>query len=254
MKQIIPGAEPFYFKGGKIGCLLIHGHTATPAEIRWLGEYLHQQGHTVLGIRLSGHATQPEDMIRVRWQDWLADVESGWHLLRGITDKIFVIGLSLGGALTLTFSANFPVDGLVSMAAPYRLRFTGRDRVMMPLLPVLKHLIRFQKKGSGKWFNPEAVKSRIAYPVNPMNSALEVIRLLKYMRGELHKITAPVLLAHSKDDDYVLPDNLEKIRASLTTKDVRVHWVEQSNHIVTKDGDTRVLFNEVARFIRDKSA
>ena len=48
MKQnfIIPSAEPFYYQGNKIGCLLIHGFTGTPKEMRLMGEYLANQGYT----------------------------------------------------------------------------------------------------------------------------------------------------------------------------------------------------------------
>jgi carboxylesterase len=50
---IIPSAEPFYFPGGKTGCLLVHGFTGSPKEMRWMGEYLAGQGYTVLGVRLA---------------------------------------------------------------------------------------------------------------------------------------------------------------------------------------------------------
>jgi len=54
--QTFPGAEPFFLSGSRCGCLLVHGFTGTPKEMRWMGENLHSQGYTVLGIRLSGHA------------------------------------------------------------------------------------------------------------------------------------------------------------------------------------------------------
>ena len=40
----MPGAEPFYFKGTAAGCLLLHGFTATPQELRGLGEHLAARG------------------------------------------------------------------------------------------------------------------------------------------------------------------------------------------------------------------
>jgi carboxylesterase len=105
MTQIIPTAEPFFFPGsgqnGKTGCLVQHGFTGTPKEVRWLGEYLNRQGYTVCGMRLAGHATQPEDMIRSRYPDWLASVEDGYNLLRSSCDQVFLLGLSMGGILSL---------------------------------------------------------------------------------------------------------------------------------------------------------
>src|SRR5215207_3533345 len=123
MNQIIPTAEPFLFVGepGKSACLLIHGFTGTPKEMRWMGEFLNQQGYTCLGIRLTGHATQPEDMIRSTWTDWTASVEDGYHLLRGLTDTIFLVGLSMGGVLSLLMSTRLDVCGVVAMSTPYKL-------------------------------------------------------------------------------------------------------------------------------------
>ena len=94
--MIISTAEPFYFPGNKTGCLLVHGFTGSPKEMRWMGEYLANEGYSVLGIRLAGHATQPEDMMRMHWQDWLASVEDGYYLLKDQVDHIFLVGLSMG--------------------------------------------------------------------------------------------------------------------------------------------------------------
>ena len=86
MPQLIPTAEPFSLLGdrSKPACLLIHGFTGTPKEMRWMGEYLNEHGYTCLGVRLTGHATDPEDMIRSNWTDWTASVEDGYSLLRGV--------------------------------------------------------------------------------------------------------------------------------------------------------------------------
>ena len=115
---IIPKAEPFFFPGGPTGCLLVHGFTATPQVMRNLGEYLNKQGFTVMGVRLAGHATSIEDMIRSRYADWLASVEEGWHLLQGITERVFLMGHSMGGSLSLILAARFPVAGVVGMSTP----------------------------------------------------------------------------------------------------------------------------------------
>ena len=88
-----------------------------------MGEYLNQQGLTCLGIRLNGHATDPEDMRRSRWTDWTASVEDGFHLLSGSVDRVFLVGLSMGGALSLLMSTKFAqhVAGVIAMSTPYSL-------------------------------------------------------------------------------------------------------------------------------------
>lgn len=102
MKKItIATAEPFFFPGGKTGCVLVHGFTGTPKEMRLMGDYLIKNEVTVIGIRLAGHATQMSDMVRTRWKDWLTSVEDGINLISDCCENIFVAGLSMGGILAL---------------------------------------------------------------------------------------------------------------------------------------------------------
>ena len=118
--QTIQTAEPFFLPGSRTGILLIHGFTGTPKEMRWMGEYLNRElGFTCLGVRLAGHATRPKDMVRSRWTDWTASVEDGYNLLRGAVDNIYLVGLSMGGALSLLMSTRLNVKGIVTISAPY---------------------------------------------------------------------------------------------------------------------------------------
>ncbi len=53
--DLLPDGVPFLLPGGSTGCVLVHGFTAMPGEMRWLGEDLASRGNTVVGIRLPGH-------------------------------------------------------------------------------------------------------------------------------------------------------------------------------------------------------
>ena len=191
--KILPNAEPFYYPGGPTGCLLVHGFTGAPAEMRLLGEYLNKQGHSVLGVRLAGHGTDVKDMIRTQYKDWLASVEDGWNLLQGHTERVFVIGLSLGGVLSLTFSARFPVAGVVAMSAPYEMPNKLAKTLGPMLLPISK-IVPAMKKGEDFWFNPEMEKDHVCYPTDPVRPAYELMRLLKVMRSLLPTIQVPALV------------------------------------------------------------
>jgi hypothetical protein len=96
--QIMRGAEPFYFEGGDVGCLVSHGFTGTPQSMRFLGEFLANEGRlTVCGPRLKGHGTSVEDMARSSAEDWIRSVEAGLQKLRERCSRIFMTGLSMGG-------------------------------------------------------------------------------------------------------------------------------------------------------------
>lgn len=250
--QIIPTAEPFFLQGNRTGILLIHGFTGAPKEMRWMGEYLNRElGATCLGVRLAGHATRPKDMTRSRWTDWTASVEDGYHLLRGAADNIYFAGLSMGGALSLLMSTRLAVKGVVAMSTPYELP-DKHPAWQIRLFSYFKTYIRKSREApDSSWFDKEAFKGHISYPLNPIRSAAELATLLEKMRAALPKALAPACLIHSKDDHYVLPENMEKIYAGLiNVEDKTKIWIAGSGHVVTRDAARAQVFESAREFIQ----
>ncbi|MEW6242577.1 MAG: alpha/beta fold hydrolase [Chloroflexota bacterium] len=251
MSIIIPTAEPFLFPGNATGCLLIHGFTGTPKEMRWMGEHLHREGYTCLGIRLAGHATDPEDMIRSNWTDWIASVEDGYHLLRGMTDRVFLIGLSMGGILSLLMSTRLDVKGVIAMSTPYKLPDDPRLRHIEWISKIVAYMPKSDEEPGAGWFDKEAFKDHISYPQNPVRSIGQLNQLLGEMRAALPNIHVPVLLIHSKDDKYVLPENMEMIFADLANaSDKTKIYLTGSGHVVTRDAAREQVFAAASEFIR----
>lgn len=256
MTQIIPTTEPFFFQGGRTGVLLVHGFTGTPKEVRWMGEDLHKNGYTVLGIRLAGHATQPDDMIASRWTDWTASVEDGFNLLSNSVDQIFIAGLSMGGVLSLLMSTRLRVAGVIAMSSPYLM---PRD----PHYPIwfirlyakfIKYAPKSKEVPGSSWFDKEAYAQHISYPQNPIASIAELKLLLWEMQSALPKVNKPVLLIHSKNDKYVVPENMEMIYNGLTnTSDKTKIYVTESGHVVTSDAERHRVFELARDFIKNHS-
>ena len=246
---LIPDAEPFFYLGNTTACLLVHGFTASPREMRGLGAFLHREhGYTVLGVRLAGHATTPEDMAHMRWQDWVASAEDGWHMLQsaGFQDVV-VVGLSMGGVVALLLASYLPVKGVVSMAAPYDIAIPWRERVLALFRP-------FIPKGEGRVFDPKGFEGRVAYPVNPARSVLELEAMLGVLRQALPRVQAPALVLHSRDDLYVPPHNAEQIFAALRSPQKQLVWVEGSSHVVTLDAARETVFRTVGDFVHSLNA
>jgi carboxylesterase len=254
MSQIIPTAEPFFFPGkaanAKTGCLVTHGFTGAPKEMRWLGEYLNRQGYTVCGIRLNGHATQPEDMIRSRWRDWLLSVEDGYNLLHSCTDQIFLLGLSMGGVLSLTAASRLLVRGVVAMSTPCDLPNIPRPLWAVRFLSLFKPYLSKSKAPDSGWFDPVAFKQHVSYPMNPVRSAVELKYLVGEMRAALPEVRVPVLLIHSRDDDYVVCNSMQQIYDRLGSQDKHMLWVEGGGHVITEEPTRETVFKAAADFIK----
>lgn len=219
-----------------------------------MGEYLNKQGYSCLGVRLAGHGTSPEDMIRSRWADWTASVEDGYNLLRDSTDRIFFIGLSMGGVLSLLMSTRLDVAGVVAMSTPYAL---PRDPKDYPVWYIelysrfVKYLPKSTEEPGATWFDKEAFKGHISYPQNPIRSIAEMKLLLGEMREALSKVTKPVILIHSKNDKYVLPENMEWLYDGLANAaDKTKAYVVESGHVITRDAARHQVFELARDFIR----
>jgi len=261
--------EPFLFKAGPVGCLLIHGFTGTPYEMRGLGEYLAERGITALGPRLAGHCTTPAEMNRTIWRDWAASAQAGLEELHGLGPTVFVSGLSLGGALTLHLaatnadanvrrtsdvrrtsevrrtSASTPIDGIVPMSTPA----TFRDWRLV-FLPVLKHLIPYTAKLPEDIHDPQANRLQPSYPVYPTFALESLLQFLAVLRGELAAVTVPTLLIHSRNDQAVPPSNMPYIYEHIASPDKAMCWIEGSGHVLTVDYQKETVFEKVYQFIQ----
>jgi carboxylesterase len=251
--MIIPGAEPFFFPGGPQGCLLIHGFTGAPREMRDLGVYLSRQGFSVLGVRLVGHGTRIEDLTRTRWQDWLACVEDGYHLLKGSADQVTAVGLSLGGILSLTFASRrftpeCPVAGVVAMSVPHHLPI---DERLLPYLKLASIVKSTRMKGHGDWFDKQAERQNISYPADSIRGAVEVQNLIREMLICLPMLTAPTRLIYSKDDQTVHCEDrhADQIFSLIGSQEKDLRWIENSGHNITCDAQRHTVYELTAEFI-----
>jgi len=79
----------------------------------------------------------------------------------------------------------------------------------------------------------------------------ELEKLILVMRAALPKVTVPVLLIHSKNDKYVLPENMERFYAGLVrASDKTKLYVTGSGHVVTRDAACEQVFRYTVEFIR----
>ena len=216
-----------------------------------MGEYLHQRGYTCLGIRLTGHATRPEDMIRSRWTDWVASVEDGYHLLCSLTNEIFLVGLSMGGILSLLVSTQVKVRGVIAMSTPSRLPTDYPVWLLQWISLFVKYRPKTREAPGSGWFDKTAYQDHIAYPQNPVRAAAELKKLILEMRAALPRVNVPVLLMHSRNEKYILPDNMEEIYAALVNApDKTKLYITGSGHVLPRDASREQVFQSVVEFIQ----
>jgi carboxylesterase len=248
-----PGGAPFFFRGGPIGCLVMHGLTGMPQEVRPLGDYLAGQGHTVYGVRLAGHGTDPSDLIHLHWQDWLASAMDGLTVLGDQCEQVFVMGLSMGGLTAIHLAAARPeaVAGIVTMSTPV---LPVADDWRLNLIDLIAIFQPYQPKAPRSPEEAERIPDHVSYEVWTTRAIKQFVEYQRLTDQALPHVTCPALLIHSKGDDFIKPENLNHIYDRLGSKEKERLWLEQSGHIVTEDLEREIVFERTAAFIRKYEA
>lgn len=243
---MIAGGESFFIKGGSAGVLLIHGFTGLPAGMLLLGKFLNDAGFSVLCPRLAGHGTNEQDLMRTTRDDWYNSVLDGFYILRGACEKIFVVGHSMGGLLTLKLSTEHDVAKIVTLAAPIFI-----DDGMG-----LKNLPPKELCGNACTFTPRKKLDDVPPAVNnvydktPLVSVHELLDLIADVKNLLPKITAPILIMHGEEDHTAQPRSARFIMDNVGSSVKKIITVPDSGHLLPFAENREFVFEAVLNFIR----
>jgi len=246
---IMPGAEPFFFPAGEIGCLLIHGFNGSPDGMRQMGAYLAAAGITALGVRLQGHGTDITEMDRCSYLDWVDSAEAGFRELGSRCRVIFVAGISMGGVIALHLAGLYPgrAAGVIALSTPYDIPMLIKRAV-----PVLKRVIK--RISSSRPSTKDLSLKEVNYRQISLASTHQLIRLVDKAREGLPRVSCPVLLIASRYDSVVSAAHAPRILEALGSADKELIWVERSDHMITLDYDKEQVFQRSAEFIRGKAS
>ncbi len=237
------GAEPSRTEAGAALCL--HGFTGTPYEVRPLGEALAARGVRALGPALPGHNETPHRLAEVSHRAWLEAARSHLRALRGDHDRVFVIGLSMGGLLALGLASDERVDALAVVATPLRL-----PRPVRWLVPLLKYVTPFARKRFGAdILDPVARRRHPSYDVLPLRGVHEMMRLQRWVRPRLGRVRCPILVAHGAHDTTADPADAREILAAVASERRELLILEGSAHNVAVDHDGPQLAEATADFL-----
>lgn len=245
MDNIVEAGKSFSSIGkGDVGVLVLQGFTGTVGSVIYLAKYLANLGYDIEAPRLSGHGTRWEDLNRVKFTDWINDIESAYKNLRERSKNIFVSGLSMGGALTLYMLEKHPeikggilINHIVLLNNP-KVKF----------LPILSMFIK-SMPAIGSDIKDPSVKEP-AYDRTPIRGVLEMVKLLKVVQKDLNKVTQPLLILKSKEDHVVPLKNVKYTLDNVGSKNKKLIYLENSYHVATMDYDKDLINKYVEEFIK----
>ncbi len=255
-----PAPEPFDYDGNNragndIGALLIHGFTGSPAEVRPLGQYLAQQGYTTVGPLLPGHGTNWQDLNRRTWQEWTDAVEQSYLKLQARCRKAFVVGMSLGGLLTLYLAERHPEIPAIVTMAPGLIASDWRANWAW-LFKYFVHFVPYNPERDGDDLtDPEARKRDLwSYMGTPTAAAEQVVKLQRVVKPDLSKIAMPILIFHGTLDRSVKTASSQYVYDHVSSQDRELIWLHNSGHCLWVDSEKMQVWQKVRQFMAKHAA
>lgn len=243
-----PRVEPFRRGTGERGCLLLHGFTGSPAEMRPLGDHLAGRGWKVSGPVLPGHGTVVTDLASTGWPDWFATALEAWEELGRETRVRVVAGLSVGALLALHLAATRPdeVAALVALAPALRLKRqrTANHARWIARIPALPRRFAFIPKRFPSRETP-------AYDQVPVRALASLVDLQDVVRKELPLVTAPCLILAGAHDETIHPQSPAEVEAGVASEMLRSARYPASGHILTEDADAPRVHADVTGFLEE---
>lgn len=233
----------------RVGVLLSHGFTGSPASMRPWGQFLADHGYAVEVPRLPGHGTTWQDMNLTTWDDWYAEVSKSFDKLVRENDVVVVGGLSMGGALVLRLAADRPDDVAGVLLVNAAVASTNKQLVAVP---VVRRFVRSMPGIGNDIKKPGG--DEVGYDRTPLNALHSMVRAWKPLRADLSRVTAPIRFFRSAEDHVVDPSSVQVVRSGVSSTSFEERLLPDSYHVATLDNDARTIFEESLEFIRGVSA
>jgi carboxylesterase len=249
-------ADPFALGDGPDACLLLHGLTGSPAEMRPVGEALAAAGIRALGPLLPGHGTTPEDLYTTTRGDLLQAAESALLSLRGAR-RIFLAGLSVGGLLAIHLAARSWVrEGLPDFAALALLapaiEFAGGTWLFANVLGRLPALPVILSKGGRdiRGEVDEREKVDASYTAIPMRWGGEMRLLSQEALKLARRVRAPALVLHGALDRTISPRGSRRLARMLASPRVELRILPASGHVLPLDSESAEVCSSIVSFFQ----
>jgi len=233
----------------RTGVLLVHGFTGSPFSLRPLAELIAAHGFTVDLPRLPGHGTTWRDMLPTRYDDWRAHVESSVRALSTRTDRVVLVGLSMGGTLALDVASGTGarVAGVVTINA----QILDRTGIVVKLGPYLEKILPVVPAAMAGLTANDIAKPDVgeqAYGWVPSAAGNSLLRALPRVREQLGRMPCPVLVMYSRNDHSVSPENSRALLRLIQCPELSELVLERSYHVATLDYDQGLIEERVVEF------
>ncbi|MDQ0338423.1 esterase/lipase [Caldalkalibacillus uzonensis] len=223
------------------GCMLIHGFTGSPHEVRPLAEHFKQHTEWLIHTpTLPGHG-EGESLRGVEWRDWIAYAEQECEQFARQCSELYLVGFSMGSLIAAYLANRFPARKLVLLSPAV---YAPNPQQM------LKDVADILREG---WEDNEAIlanleryKAKITQ--TPLRAVIQFRKLVRTLTPEIDQLDLPVLIIHGQKDDLADPRSADYVYQRVKSPCKEIVWLEKSKHVICHDCEQELVINKVSQF------
>jgi carboxylesterase len=240
---IIRGAEPITLVHKDApAVLLLHGGGDTPQVLEGLAKNLHAHGYTVRVPLLEAHGRSLASLHKASAEEWRRQSRLELEDIAGASNTVYLVGLSIGGALSVQLAADNDTIKAMVLVVPYLempplvVRLAGWSRLLGFIVPYVSSM-------AGRSIRDRAAASR-ALGHGLLTPAL--LRAFHETVNEanrlLPRVRPPTLVIHSRSDNRIPVEAAQRAFERLGAAEKRLEFVGGAAHVLTVDfGHERVF-------------
>lgn len=224
------------------GCLIIHGYTGGPYEVKPLIEYLQTNTDWKLSVPiLPGHGEELS-LEGISYDKWLEAAEKEMIKLMEECEILYVIGFSMGGMIAAYLAAKYDVEKLV-LLAPAR-KYISVGKIARRIGEVVMDAFRGKLDDNDFYVNLKTKGETV-----PLTSNVEFTKLVHHTKTFLGDITAPVLIIQGQDDSIVPISSVKTLDEEIGSEEKEIVIFDEADHMICLGDDQEVVNDLVYNFL-----
>jgi carboxylesterase len=249
------GCNPFTIGEGDTALLFIHGYSDSPAIFRKMAARLAEMGFTCRAMLRPGCARPLDLYEKATREKWLAAVGEEIAALRETHDEVWIVGHSLGAAITIDYLLADPdaVDGIV-LLAPLIEVSSERSPILsaQAWYKIGKPMMIFTEIMENPFEVDAHAEDAQSYDMFssffPRKLYDEIFAVTDNIKGRADELDVPVLMVLSRQDDIVDSEAARGYYEGISSDRKKLVWLEDARHLVPIDTGWDDVANEIAAF------
>lgn len=268
---LLEGAESFEsVKGNKKAVLFIHGFPGSPKMFHLIRDLAIKDGYDVFNPKLPGFGCQIEDLLETNFSQWYSYIRDYYLDKRGNYNDFYIVGTSMGGALTLKLAQEYNEEHIDSptaiavTAAPVFLNNLLKGVIKNPSIYFVRTISLFKKyippkrPRKSKEFDEDGDTEWVGHKGIFPKQAYSLIMALKTIKKRLNEVDVPCYLCQAKEDKTVPFENLYYILNKISSDDIKVNvfslkqWKHTNHSLFIYRSVGPKLWEDIDQFFRNK--